>query len=120
MANITLRRLIFDEKIRSIWVQAFVIGLFAFLIYTVSQTTAYNLEKRGIGTGFGFLKMSAGYDISFSLIDFTSKDTHLKAYFVGVLNTLLVSISGIFFATILGFLVAVSYTHLTLPTKRIV
>ena len=107
MANISLRRLIFDEKIRSIWIQAFVIGLFAFLIYTVSQTTAYNLEKRGIGTGFGFLQMSAGYDISFSLIDFTSKDSHLKAYFVGVLNTLLVSISGIFLATILGFLVGV-------------
>ena len=96
MANISLRRLVFDEKIRSIWIQAFVIGLFAFLIYTVSQTTAYNLEKRGIGTGFGFLQMSAGYDISFSLIEFTSKDSHLKAYYVGVLNTLLVSISGIF------------------------
>ena len=101
MANISLRRLIFDEKIRSIWIQAFVVGLFAFLIYTVSQTTAYNLEKRGIGTGFEFLQMTAGYDISFSLIEFTSKDSHLKAYYVGVLNTLLVSISGIFLATIL-------------------
>jgi general L-amino acid transport system permease protein len=107
MTSNPLRKLIFDEKIRSIWIQALVIGLFAFLVYTVSQTTAYNLEKRGIGTGFGFLQMSAGYDISFSLIDFTSKDTHLKAYFVGVLNTLLVSISGIFLATILGFLVGV-------------
>ena len=90
MTSNPLRKLIFDEKIRSIWIQALVIGLFAFLVYTVSQTTAYNLEKRGIGTGFEFLQMSAGYDISFSLIDFTSKDTHLKAYFVGVLNTLLV------------------------------
>ena len=57
MENISLRRLIFDEKIRSIWIQAFVVGLFAFLIYTVSQTTAYNLEKRGIGTGFEFLQI---------------------------------------------------------------
>lgn len=107
MISNPIRKLIFDEKIRSIWIQALVVGLFAFLVYTVSQTTAYNLEKRGIGTGFEFLKMSAGYDISFSLIDYTSKDTHLKAYFVGVLNTLLVSISGIFLATILGFLVGV-------------
>ena len=107
MINSPLRKLIFDEKIRSIWIQALIVGLFAFLVYTVSQTTAYNLEKRGIGTGFGFLKMSAGYDISFSLIDFTSKDTHLRAYFVGVLNTLLVSVTGVFLATILGFLVGV-------------
>ena len=107
MINNPLRKLIFDEKIRSIWIQALIVGLFAFLVYTVSQTTAYNLEKRGIGTGFEFLKMSAGYDISFSLIDFTSKDTHLRAYFVGVLNTLLVSVTGVFLATILGFLVGV-------------
>ena len=107
MTSNPLRKLIFDEKIRSIWIQALVIGLFAFLIYTVSQTTAYNLEKRGIGTGFGFLQMSAGYDISFSLIDFTIKDRHLIAYFVGVLNTLLFSITCIFLATILGFLVGV-------------
>ena len=66
-----------------------------------------NLEKRGIGTGFEFLGMSAGYDISFSMIDFTSKDTHLRAYYVGVLNTLLVSVCGIFLATILGFLVGI-------------
>ena len=58
MTNIPLRKLIFDEKIRSIWIQALVVGLFAFLVYTVSQTTAYNLEKRGIGTGFEFLQMS--------------------------------------------------------------
>ena len=107
MTSNPLRKLLFDEKIRSIWIQALIVGLFAFLVYTVSQTTAYNLEKRGIGTGFEFLQMSAGYDISFSLIDFTSKDTHLRAYFVGVLNTLLVSVTGIFLATILGFLVGV-------------
>ena len=107
MQNNSLRKLIFDEKIRSIVIQTLVIGFFALLVYSISQTTAYNLEKRGIGTGFEFLGMSAGYDISFSLIDFTSKDTHLRAYYVGVLNTLLVSICGIFLATILGFLVGI-------------
>ena len=107
MQNNFLRKLIFDEKIRSIVIQTLVIGFFALLVYSISQTTAYNLEKRGIGTGFEFLGMSAGYDISFSLIDFTSKDTHLRAYYVGVLNTLLVSICGIFLATILGFLVGI-------------
>ena len=102
-----IRKLIFDEKIRSLVIQTLVIGFFALLVYSISQTTAYNLEKRGIGTGFEFLGMSAGYDISFSMIEFTSKDTHLRAYYVGVINTLLVSVFGIILATILGFLVGI-------------
>ena len=102
-----IRKLIFDEKIRSIVIQTLVIGFFALMVYSISQTTAYNLEKRGIGTGFEFLGMSAGYDISFSMIEFTSKDTHLRAYYVGVINTLLVSVFGIILATILGFLVGI-------------
>lgn len=102
-----IRKIIFDEKSRSLLVQTLVIGLFAVFIYLIAQQTAYNLEKRGISSGFDFLNMSAGYDISIRLIPFTSEDTHLRAYFVGLLNTLLIAICGCFFATILGFLVGI-------------
>ena len=51
--------------------------------------------------------MAAGYDISIRLIPFTSEDTHLRAYFVGLLNTLLIAVCGCFLATILGFLVGI-------------
>ena len=81
-----------DEKFRSIFFQTLVIGLFALGIYFIVQTTAYNLEKRNIATGWRFLTDPAGFDISFSpFINFKSTDTHLDVYFVGVLNTLLVS-----------------------------
>ena len=102
-----IRKIIFDEKSRSLLVQTLVIGLFAVFIYLIAQQTAYNLEKRGISSGFDFLNMSAGYDISIRLIPFTSEDTHLRAYFVGLLNTLLIAICGCFLATILGFLVGI-------------
>ena len=102
-----IRKIIFDEKSRSLIVQTLVIGLFAVFIYLIAQQTAYNLEKRGISSGFDFLNMSAGYDISIRLIPFTSEDTHLRAYFVGLLNTLLIAICGCFLATILGFLVGI-------------
>ena len=82
-----LRRLIFDEKSRSLLIQTLVIGLFALFIYLIAQQTAYNLEKRGISSGFDFLNIAAGYDISIRLIPFTSEDTHLRAYFVGLLNS---------------------------------
>ena len=102
-----LRKLIFDEKTRALLIQTLVIGIFAVLIYLVTKQTAYNLEKRGIGTGFEFLNIAAGYDISISLIPYDSNDTHLRAYFVGLLNTLMIAVCGCFLATILGFLVGI-------------
>ncbi len=107
MQTSLIRKIIFDEKSRSLLVQTLVIGLFAVFIYLIAQQTAYNLEKRGISSGFDFLNMSAGYDISIRLIPFTSEDTHLRAYFVGLLNTLLIALCGCFLATILGFLVGI-------------
>ena len=97
-----------DEKFRSIFFQTLVIGLFALGIYFIVQTTAYNLEKRNIATGWRFLTDPAGFDISFSpFINFKSTDTHLDVYFVGVLNTLLVSFCGCIAATFLGFIVGI-------------
>ena len=97
-----------DEKTRGILYQTLVIGLFALGIYFVVTNTAYNLEKRNIATGFAFLNNPAGFDISFSpFLDFKSTDTHLKVYYVGVLNTLLVSVTGCIAATILGFFVGI-------------
>jgi len=107
MSTNVFRRLLFDEKSRSLIVQAFVIGVFAVFIYLLVQQTAANLDKRGISSGFDFLSMSAGYDISIRLIPFTSEDTHLRAYFVGLLNTLMIAVCGCFLATILGFIVGV-------------
>ena len=107
MSTNVFRRLLFDEKSRSLIVQAFVIGIFAVFIYLLVQQTATNLDKRGISSGFDFLSMSAGYDISIRLIPFTSEDTHLRAYFVGLLNTLMIAVCGCFLATILGFVVGV-------------
>ena len=107
MSTNVFRRLLFDEKSRSLIVQAFVIGIFATFIYLLVQQTSNNLDKRGISSGFDFLNMSAGYDISIRLIPFTSEDTHLRAYFVGLLNTLMIAVCGCFLATILGFIVGV-------------
>ena len=101
------RRIFFDEKSRSLLIQALVIGVFAVFIYLLVQQTAANLERRGISSGFDFLSMGAGYDISIRLIPFTSEDTHLRAYFVGLLNTLMIAVCGCFLATIIGFLVGV-------------
>jgi general L-amino acid transport system permease protein len=65
-----------------------------------------NLQSQRITSGFGFLNNTAGFDVSQTLLPYSGSDTYTRVFLVGLLNTLLVSIIGIFFATIIGFLVA--------------
>ncbi len=65
-------------------------------------------QQRGMSLGFNFLNESAGFPIGESDIPYDPSRSFLYAFWVGVLNTLKVSIVGIFFATILGTLVGVA------------
>ncbi|MGA9091504.1 MAG: ABC transporter permease subunit, partial [Bradyrhizobium sp.] len=65
-----------------------------------------NLKAQRITAGFGFLTNTAGFDVSQSLIPYAGSDTYTRVFFVGLLNTLLVSLIGVFFATLIGFMVA--------------
>jgi len=78
----------------------FVLSVISYFSFNASS----NLSARGINTGFGFLSNKASFDIQFSLIEFDSSMTYGRAYLVGLLNTILVSVIGILFATILGFI----------------
>lgn len=75
--------------------------------YLVSNTLA-NLEERSIRTGFGFLGREAGFRIGESIIAYDASNTYGRAYLVGVLNTLRVSLLGIVLATIIGVLVGMA------------
>lgn len=58
-------------------------------------------------TGYGFLGHPASYDINQRLIEHSSRSTHARAALVGFLNTVLVAVTGIIFATLLGFMVGI-------------
>jgi general L-amino acid transport system permease protein len=83
----------------------FVIAL-AWIAYEILVNARANLETQHIATGFGFLNNTAGFDVSQNLIPYSGSDTYTRVFLVGLLNTILVSVIGIFFATILGFIVA--------------
>ena len=68
----------------------------------------YNMGNRGISFGFGFLSQESSFDITFSLIDYDGSHSYARAFLVGLLNTILVSVIGIFFATILGVTVGIA------------
>ena len=65
-----------------------------------------NLENQRIASGFGFLNNTAGFDVSQNLISYSGSDTYARVLVVGLLNTVLVAVIGIFFATLIGFIVA--------------
>lgn len=87
--------------------QAVLLITVTLLFWYLGTNASANIAKLGITTGFDFLGERAGYDITFSLIDYDQNDTYLQAYYVGVANTLLVSFLSIILATILGFIIGV-------------
>ena len=72
------------------------------------HNAAANLEARRIASGFAFLGREAGFQISESpFLRYSASDTYLEALFVGLANTLRVSLIGILAATLLGATVGV-------------
>jgi general L-amino acid transport system permease protein len=83
------------------------LGLVA-LFYTIINNTITNMARLGIASGFGFWNRSAGFDIGQTLIPYSAASSYGEAFWVGVWNTVLIAIIGIFFATILGFVIGVA------------
>ncbi|WP_440634110.1 amino acid ABC transporter permease [Candidatus Pelagibacter sp. HIMB1485] len=81
-----------------------VVLVFGFFSYNAQV----NMENRGIDFGYGFLSQESSFDVQFSLIEYDGSHSYFRAYLVGLLNTILVSVIGIFIATILGIIVGVA------------
>lgn len=96
-----------DPKIRGYVFQAVVVILLFALVYWIVGNTIENLRRSNISSGFGFLSGRAGFDVSSSLIDFSSDSTYARGLVVGFLNTLLVAVCGIITASIIGFTIGV-------------
>ena len=96
-----------DKDMRSVLIQVITISfLFAFVFY-IARNAVINLETIGKGFSFGFLWDAANYDINQTLIEYDSRSTHFRAMQVGILNTLLVAVTGVIIASIVGFTLGV-------------
>ena len=99
-----LLRLWRNQQHRSITIQIITMVVLFTILGMIGDNVATNLEKAGKEFSFGFLNYPAGYDITFQpFISYSPTDTHTRAGIVGLLNTLLVAVSGVVIATILGF-----------------
>lgn len=86
--------------------QILFVAVLVWIGYEIVANARANLQAQRITSGFGFLNNTAGFDVSQSLIPYSGSDTYTRVFLVGLLNTLLVSVIGIFFATVIGFIVA--------------
>ena len=82
---------------------AFIISVIAYFSYNAQV----NMGNRGISFGYGFLSQESSFDITFSMIDYDGSYSYGRAFLVGLLNTLLVSVIGIVFCTILGVTIGI-------------
>jgi general L-amino acid transport system permease protein len=99
--------LVYDPRIRSIFFQVVLVLVLIFGVWWIVDNTIVNLRRSNISTGFGFLRGRAGFDISDSLIQYSSDSTYGRAILVGFWNTVIVAVAGIITATLLGFIIGV-------------
>ncbi len=96
--SIRVRKIIYQTLL---WLV--VITTLFFLINNASN----NLVKQGIASGFDFLQSETGFDIASSLIEYNSSSSYLRLFIAALLNTLLVSVISIIFATVIGFSIGI-------------
>jgi len=106
-ASFRLSMLLYDTRYRSTTIQ--VVALLGFMLGAawLINNVIVNLAVAGKTFDYGFLGEASGYDINQRLIEYNSQSTHLRAAFVGLLNTLLVAVMGCLAATILGVIIGV-------------
>lgn len=103
-----VRAALYDTRIRGWVFQAVALIVLLLLTLWILHNTAANLRAANIPFGFDFLHMRAGFDISQKPIDYTLDSSHAQAFKIGLINTIIVSVLGIVFATIIGFVVGIS------------
>jgi general L-amino acid transport system permease protein len=101
-----------SQAVRGLIYQVLALAVIAFAIWYLASNTLANMAARGIQSGFGFLRDTAGFDIGESVIPFDSSQPYWRAFLVGLLNTLRVAIVGVVLATLLGTLLGVGrFSH---------
>ncbi|MBS0288861.1 MAG: ABC transporter permease subunit [Proteobacteria bacterium] len=105
---LSLSEIWYNRHFRSYLIQTIFLGFVTFLAIKLWQILHVNLDKRDIELGFGFLKDTAGFSIITHLIAYNEQSNYFRVFWVGLLNTLLVSGISILLATLFGFMIGIA------------
>lgn len=97
-----------DERFLQAAIQVIFVAGLAWAAWSLTQNMTAALQRQGVALGFDFLNGQAGFDIGEQLIPYTNADSFLRALQVGMLNTLMVCLVSVAFASGLGLLVGVA------------
>ncbi|WP_371056473.1 amino acid ABC transporter permease [Rhodosalinus sp. K401] len=97
-----LSMLLNDTRYRSYTFQFIALLLLIAFMSWLGMNLVRNLALLGQDISFEFLGQPAGYDINQRPIPYENQDSHMRASFVGVLNTLIVAFLGCLTATLIG------------------
>jgi len=97
-----------DQRVRGRIYQTLLLACVAALACGAIYNAVTNMQARGMPMGFGFWNEVAGFDINLHLISYTNLSTYGRAFWVGLLNTLLIAVICIPLATLLGFAIGVT------------
>lgn len=86
--------------------QVLFVAILAWIGYEIVANARGNLEAQNTASGLGFMSNTAGFGVSQTLIPYSQTDSYTRVFLVGLVNTLVVAAVGIFFATVIGFMVA--------------
>src|SRR5579872_3013871 len=97
------------RKAARIVFQAALVIVVAAVFYGAFVNAADHLARANISSGFRFWNNTAGFDISQTLIPYSaSTSTFGRAFWVGLLNTLLVAAIALVLATAVGFVIGIA------------
>src|SRR4029078_1219860 len=97
-----------NDRFRALLWQIVVVGVAVAIIAWLWSNARHNLSVRRISTGFAFLGREAGMPIADTWLAYSPKDPYVRAFIVGIVNTLRVAVIGIVLATVIGTLVGIA------------
>tara|TARA_R110001599_G_scaffold17243_5_gene69193 strand:- start:138759 stop:139934 length:1176 start_codon:yes stop_codon:yes gene_type:complete len=96
------KSILHDAGTRALIFQIVLLAVVVFVGYYLFSNLQANRADQGISTGFAFLNQPAGFPVLIHLIEYTEADTYGRAFFVALINTVVISLMGIVLATIIG------------------
>lgn len=101
-------QLLSDTRYRARTLQVIAAAILFLFLGWLTANTLSNLATLGKPLSFSFLGDKAGYDINQRLIAYSPEDSHLRAAFTGLMNTLIIAVLGCLTATVLGLFIGIS------------
>lgn len=101
------KQMIHNTSFRATVIQVLVVLVSICIGYYLFSNVVENLRQMELPFGFGFIKSTAGFDVSWSLIPYDPSMSYGRVYLVGIVNTIVLSALIILFSTLLGFVVGI-------------